>query len=158
MNLKNISKLSIAALLCSLTVGSVSSASAADYVVENSWGSSSGNFGGLWVLGTRSDQLPVKFDITSNDGGQTFTGTMTYKGEGPIGFRAELIGNNVYFVENRWGGNSAPWHDAGYMLIGYRGNQAVVDLDIVSSDDGETFSGTMTYEGEGPIGFYGEMQ
>ena len=89
MNLKNISKLSIAALLCSLTVGSVSSASAADYVVENSWGSSSGNFGGLWVLGTRSDQLPVKFDITSNDGGQTFTGTMTYKGEGQLNWRTK---------------------------------------------------------------------
>ncbi|MEM1324031.1 MAG: lectin ESA-2 [Bacteroidota bacterium] len=123
------------------------------YSVKNQWGGSSAPWhdGGSWVLGARDNQNVVAMDIKSNDGGQTFTGTMTYEGEGPIGFKATNVAGNTYTVENQWGGSSAPWHDGGTMLIGGR-NQKCVQLNFTSKD-GNNLTGTMTYEGEGPIGF-----
>lgn len=44
------------------------------------------------------------------------------------------------------------------MIIGKRVHQRVVDLDIKSDDSGETFSGKITYEGEGPITFTATRQ
>lgn len=124
------------------------------YSVENQWGGSSAPWheGGTFVLGARKDQNPVDFDINSNDNGRTFSGTMTYKGEGPIGFRATQVSGNNYSVENQWGGSSAPWNPGGQMVIGARVNQNVVSLKISSKNDGIDFSGEMTYSGEGPIG------
>lgn len=58
-----------------------------------------------------------------------------------------------YQVENQWGGTSAPWHQGGVWAIGDRANQNVVAIDIQSSDDGQTLTGTMVYADEGPIGF-----
>ena len=46
---------------------------------------------GLWVLGARKTQSLVNVNISSVDGGKTFAGTITYKNEGPIGFKAKLI-------------------------------------------------------------------
>lgn len=128
------------------------------YSVKNQWGGNSAPWheGGSWVLGARDNQNPVAFDIKSSDGGKTFTGTMTYSGEGPIGFKATNVAGNTYSVENQWGGDSAPWHPGGSMLIGGR-NQKCVALNIKSDDNGKCFNGTMTYEGEGPIGFQAEM-
>src|SRR5688572_24202382 len=101
----------------------------ANYTVENQWGGNSAPWhpGGTWVLGARSGQNVVAIDISSPDNGQTFNGTMTYAGEGPIGFRAQHvgIGTNEYKVENQWGGSSAPWHDGGTWTIGGRDNQNV---------------------------------
>ena len=124
------------------------------YAIENQWGGSSAPWheGGTFVLGARKGQNPVDFDIASNDNGKTFTGTMTYKGEGPIGFRAIQISGNNYAAENQWGGNSAPWHPGGHLVIGARVNQNAVSLKISSSNNGSDFSGEMTYSGEGPIG------
>ena len=62
---------------------------------------------------------------------------------------------NLYKVENQWGGSSAPWHPGGDWVIGGRSDQNVVALNIKSDDDGKTLNGTMTYIGEGPIGFKG---
>ncbi|AIO69853.1 hypothetical protein [Burkholderia oklahomensis] len=123
--------------------------------VQNQWGGSSAPWheGGMWVLGCRSGQNVVALNIKSGDGGRTLTGTMTYVGEGPIGFRATLTQSNTYAVENQWGGSSAPWHPGGTWVIGCRVNQQVVALDIESGDQGATLAGTMTYAGEGPIGF-----
>ncbi len=123
--------------------------------VQNQWGgaSASWNEGGMWVLGCRSGQNVVALDIKSADGGRTFTGTMTYAGEGKIGFRATLTQSNTYQVENQWGGNTAPWHPGGTWVIGGRTNQNVVALNIESGDKGVTLAGSMTYAGEGPIGF-----
>jgi hypothetical protein len=125
------------------------------YTVQNQWGGSSApwNPGGTWVMGCRANQNVVAVSITSNDGGQTLTGTMTYAGEGPIGFKASLYGSNNYLVENQWGGSSAPWHPGGPWVMGCRVNQNMVALEISSSDGGTTLNGTMTYAGEGPIGF-----
>jgi hypothetical protein len=121
---------------------------------ENQWGGSFAPWhpGGVWVLGCR-DQEVVAVDITSSDSGKTFTGSMTYAGEGPIGVRASAVAGNNYMVENQWGGTSAPWHPGGIWLIGCRAGQQAVALNISSGDGGKTFNGGMTYNGEGPIGY-----
>ncbi|MEH2005856.1 lectin OAA family protein [Nostoc sp.] len=129
----------------------------AQYQVENQWGGSSApwNEGGTWEIGSRSDQNVVVIDVKSNDQGQTLNGTITYNGEGPIGFRGQRSGSNGYTVENQWGGDSAPWHDGGTWVLGSRSDQNVVAIDVKSDDDGQTLNGTITYKGEGPIGFKG---
>ncbi|MDH3974274.1 MAG: glycosyl hydrolase family 18 protein [Deltaproteobacteria bacterium] len=131
-----------------------------NYLVENQWGGSSAPWhpGGTWVMGCRNGQHVVQLEASSADGGQTLKGTMTYDGEGPIGFTATLRGNNSYQVQNQWGGSSAPWHPGGTWLIGGRSNQNVVAIDISSSDAGKTLKGTMTYANEGPIGFAAALQ
>jgi len=127
------------------------------YNVQNQWGGNSAPWqaGGIFNIGNREGQLPIALQITSNDGGKTFSGTMTYVNEGPIGFRGTLVTMNTYQCENQWGGNNAPWHDAGLFLLGARSGQNAVAFDIKSTDGGKSFSGTMTYAGEGPIGFKG---
>jgi hypothetical protein len=129
------------------------------YQVQNQWGGSSApwNQGGKWVIGTRSGQNPVALNVTSSDGGKTLMGTMTYAGEGPIGFEGGIQGSNNYEVENQWGGASAEWHAGGIFVLGYREDQNVVAIDITSPDGGKTMTGTMTYAGEGPIGFRGTL-
>ncbi len=129
------------------------------YSVQNQWGGSSApwNPGGMWVLGSRAEQKVVAIDISSSDGGKTLTGTMTYQGEGPIGFRATEGSGNNYTVENQWGGSSAPWNPGGQWIIGARDGQRVIALKVTSSDGGNTLTGTMTYQGEGPIGFKSEL-
>lgn len=128
------------------------------YQVHNQWGGSSAPWqeGGVWVIGGRPGQPVVALQVNSNDNGKTLVGTMTYKGEGPIGFKASLTQTNTYVVENQWGGSSAPWRPGGTWLLGCRTNQNVVAINITSSDDGVTLNGTMTYAGEGPIGFKSE--
>lgn len=125
------------------------------FSVQNQWGGNSAPWhpGGLWVIGGREGQPVIALDVTSTDGGKTLNGTMTYRGEGPIGFRATMLCTNTYAVENQWGGSSAPWHSGGTWVLGGRGNQNVVAIDIKSNDSGATLTGTMTYAGEGPIGF-----
>jgi hypothetical protein len=127
------------------------------YNVQNQWGGNSAPWhpGGIFNIGNRGTQLPVALKIMSGDGGRSFSGTMTYTGEGPIGFRAKLVTMNTYQVENQWGGSDQPWHDAGLFLLGSRDGQNAVAFDIHSTDDGKSFTGTMTYSGEGPIGFQG---
>nr|BAX08599.1 lectin ASL-2 [Agardhiella subulata] len=130
----------------------------ARYTVQNQWGGSSApwNDAGLYILGNRANQNVMAIDVTSSDGGAVLTGTMTYSGEGPIGFKGTRRGDStVYEVENQWGGSSAPWRPGGDFVIGSRAGQGVVGLDVSSSDDGKTLTGTMTYEREGPIGFKG---
>jgi len=123
--------------------------------VKNQWGGSSAswNEGGVWIIGCRNEQNVIALNITSKDSGKTLTGTMTYSGEGPIGFKAVLTQANTYAVQNQWGGDSAPWHDGGNWVIGCRENQNVVAINVTSNDNGQTLTGTMTYANEGPIGF-----
>lgn len=129
------------------------------YTIQNQWGGSSAPWhdGGVLNIGNRSDQKPIALELQSGDGGKTLTGTMTYQGEGPIGVRATLVTTNCYQVENQWGGNSAPWHDAGLFLLGARNGQNAVAFDLQSNDGGQTITGTMTYAGEGPIGVQGSV-
>lgn len=127
---------------------------ASTYGVENQWGGNAApwNAGGSWTLG----EHPITMlQITSGDGGRTFTGTMRYRG-GPVGvFQATSVGDNNYNVEIRWGGVQHSQVRNGTWVIGGRPNQRVVSVDVRSSDNGRTLQGTMTYMGEGPIGFRG---
>ncbi len=128
------------------------------YLTHNQWGGDSApwHFGGLYVIGGRPDQPVVSINVESSDNGATLTGTMVYASEGPIGFRGTRITPTNYTVENQWGGDSAPWQQGGKMILAYRFDQAVVSLQISSTDDGTTYTGTTTYIGEGPIGFKAE--
>jgi hypothetical protein len=131
-----------------------------NYLVQNQWGGNNApwNSAGLWVLGSRANQSVVSIDISSKDNGKTFIGTITYTGEGPIGFKAvQRVGNN-YNVQNQWGGDNAPWHDGGVWIIGDRDNQRVVSLKVVSTNGGKTLAGQNTYQNEGPIGFTGTAE
>ncbi len=125
------------------------------YTVENQWGTTDSpwNPGGVWTIGGRADQRVVALSATSIDAGQTLSGTMTYAGEGPIGFRATQTAPNTYTVENQWGSADAPWNPGGTWVLGGRDGQRVVAIDISSEDEGNTLSGTMTYDGESLIGF-----
>src|SRR5204862_8299140 len=108
------------------------------YHVQNQWGGDGApwNEGGKWVIGGRGDQNVGAVDVVSGDGGTTLTGTMTYAGEGPIGFRGTLLGSNNYEVQNQWGGDSAPWHPGGVFVLGYRIGQNVVAITVDSPDGG----------------------
>jgi hypothetical protein len=125
----------------------------ASYYTQNQWGGSSAPWhpGGTWVLGCRGNQNVVAINIQSNDNGQTFNGTMTYAGEGPIGVAAQQFMPNNYKVQNSWGSSSG--NPGGNWVIGARGAQPVVAMNVSSSDGGNTLTGTITYSGEGPIGF-----
>ncbi|HYY27948.1 MAG TPA: hypothetical protein VE860_08395, partial [Chthoniobacterales bacterium] len=125
------------------------------YVIENKWGGDSAwHPGGMWLIGGRNGQAVVAIDVTSPDNGATLNGMITYKGEGPIGFRGRATGSNNYIVENQWGDDSA-WHPGGTWVLGGRDNQPVVAINVTSPDNGATLNGTITYKGEGPIGFKG---
>lgn len=129
-----------------------------EYNVKVQWGGNAApwNQDGTWVIGGRTNQNVVKVAIQSTDGGQTFFGAITYNGEGPIGFKAARTQGNSYTTQVQWGGSTAPWHPDAVWVIGGRANQRAVRVDINSTNGGQTFSGTMTYNGEGPIGFSGE--
>lgn len=128
------------------------------YIVENQWGGTSAPWhaGGTWALSGRYNQDVISMDIRSSDNGKTLEGTMTYPGEGPIGFKGIRSEGNNYEVSNQWGGSSAPWHRGGNMIIGNRKNQQVIKLKF-SSENGEQLAGEMTYTGEGSIGFKAEL-
>src|SRR3989338_1545983 len=124
------------------------------HIVQNQWGGNSApwNPGGTWIIGCRVGQHVVDVNVTSADGGNSLTGTMTYNGEGPIGFKSQQSAGGVYNAQNQWGGDSAPWHPGGTWVMGCRDGQNVMEVKISSADGGKTFSGSMTYAGEGPIG------
>ena len=125
--------------------------------VQYQWGGSSApwNNGGLWILGRQSQDIE-DINISSNDGGKTFSGTVQYSGEGPIGFKAVQATGNSYNVQNQWGGSSAPWNDAGFWIIGDRDTQRITAVDV--SGKGNSLQGTVQYVGEGPIGFKSQCQ
>jgi OAA-family lectin sugar binding domain len=127
---------------------------ASTYNVKNQWGGTHAawNESGSWSLGNRGTQHIISLDIASTDGGNTLHGSMTYVGEGPIGFKGTHTEGNNYTIENQWGGHLAPWQHGGNWMIGSRPNQRVISVNAKSADGGKTLSGDTTYAGEGPIG------
>lgn len=89
----------------------------------------------------------LQCQITNNDH-HTLEGTLQLAGSEPEPFTATYLENteNWYQVERPYNGK---WR------LGARTGQRVIAIDIQSSDGGHTFTGTMTYAGEGPIGFSG---
>ena len=59
------------------------------YLAEVRWGGVGAPWreDGEWVLGARDDQRVVKLELSSEDGGASLVGTVTYAGEGPIDLR-----------------------------------------------------------------------
>lgn len=58
--------------------------------------------------------------------------------------------SNVYRAEVQQG--AAPrWEPDGWYTLGGRGAQRAVAIDIRSTDDGQSLTGSMTYAGEGPL-------
>lgn len=107
---------------------------------------------GVFVLGTKHVRHPEMLEIFSRDQGKTYTGIIKYAFEESMNFRAIQVSGNNYNIENQEGGFDAPWRPGGKMVIGSRVNQYVTSLSIVSEDFGESFEGSMAYNGEGPIG------
>lgn len=125
------------------------------YYTENHWGEADAawNPGGVWTFGGRGEQQVVSITAESADDGQTLEGEMTYDGEGPIRFRATHLVSNVYVVENQWGSEDSDWQPGGYWLLGGRGEQRIVGIEVAAVDN--SLQGTITYAGEGPIDFMG---
>jgi hypothetical protein len=109
------------------------------------------------MLGCRDGQYIAAVNIQSEDHGSNFTGSITYNGEGPITFKARQQCGNNYDCEVQWGGSSAPWHSEGTWIIGGRDVQRCIQLKADASGDGKTLNGAMRYEGEGEIGFKGNL-
>ena len=132
----------------------------ANYSVENQWGGDDApwHLGGTWFLGSVGAQEVIDIQIFSEDAGNSFSGTITYAGEAPIGFKAYKNEGNNYETYVQWLGEEEPWSEGGTWVIGGRDNQSVVALQVSSSDGGFTLEGTTTYEGEGPIGFRGTIE
>lgn len=114
------------------------------YKVQNQWGGTSAPWhdGGEFEFGTPKKPL-IALEFTSNDG-VVITGTVTYLGTKPTEFSATRTKQNVYKV------NGITWR------LGARDAQNIVAMNILSHDGGRSFSGFMTYFGEGPIGFKSE--
>ncbi len=110
--------------------------------------------GGVMVVSSRSTQAVESLDIKSSDKGKTFTGSMVYQHEGPIAVKCTYIMGNTYSVENRWGGDKAPWHNAGLWLIGGRDEQRAELLNVSASP----LTGKTQYIGEGEISIVLEPQ
>ena len=63
----------------------------------------------------------------------------------------------AYKVETQVGGHTAPWIQAGSWVIGSRATQRVTSVSAKASETGDTLSGFMVYQGEGPIGFKAQL-
>lgn len=128
-----------------------------DYRVSVQWGGYAAPWHGegFWRLGDRSEQGLIHVVAERQGPGNDLVGTATYAGEGPIGFRARWLGGNDYQAEYQWGGLMQPWNTGGVWRLGGRNSQRIGAIDVRSSDLGATLEGTVTYVGEGPIGFRG---
>ncbi|MBI3233216.1 MAG: hypothetical protein HYZ42_04130 [Bacteroidetes bacterium] len=73
----------------------------ANYKVEQNTGGLNDTWhpGGEWKLGTHPKQNLNMIDISSEDEGKTLSGTISYKDEYPINFRATHISENKYKAE-----------------------------------------------------------
>lgn len=107
----------------------------------NSWQSD-----GIWVIGNRKKQRCTELNISSGNGENILVGTVKYEGEDKIDFKGNYISS--YSIENHWGKDTAPWHFGGVWVLSSRINQKVRAIDIISEDDGESFSGSIQYSGE----------
>ena len=62
--------------------------------------------------------------------------------------RLNHFADNLYRVQNQWGGSHAPWHDGGVFKIGDPAMASFSALSVASADKGETLAGTVTFAEE----------
>ena len=117
------------------------------YHVENQWGAIArpGTMRACSSLVPATDKTPSPSTSSQRTAGTSFTGTMTYAGEGPIGFLGQPRRRPGLQRQNQWGGKSAPWHEGGQWVLGCRAKQAVVGVNVMSNDGGKSLAGRMTY-------------
>jgi hypothetical protein len=125
------------------------------YTTQVQWGGNTApwNNAGTWTIGDRANQHIVDVKLDSQDNGNNLHGTVTYSGEGAVGFKANKINLHTFQVQYQWGGIQAPWNQGGQWVLGDRPNQGLIGVHINSTDNGKTFHGTIQYTGEGPVGF-----
>lgn len=78
--------------------------------------------------------------------------------EEPAPANPSLEFNNLYRVENQWGGADADWHPGGLWVLGGRAGQPVTSVNFESADEGVTLEGEITYANEGPITFWAKQE
>ena len=127
-----------------------------DYRVLVGWDSSGPiHFDGKWMIGSRVYERVLKLKASSADGGNTLMGKVTFEGSGATGFKGVRYGDSRYTVSIQFytqryvESGTILWVQEGDWIIGGRHDQPVVDIDI--SGNGYSFTGSMTYLGEGPI-------
>ena len=124
------------------------------YFAEIQWGGPNGPWikDGQWYLGGKAAKRvkSVQSSSSAKDGGKNLLGTIIYDGEDPISFKAERVFENNYQASVQPKG-SATWNLEGIWVIGGRAKQPIVDVKITG--DGNTFSGSVTYQNEGPVSF-----
>jgi phospholipase C len=115
---------------------------------------------GMWAIGRRfdSDKTDVinQIYITSNDGGQTLNGNFrdTVPDELSVSVsrcQATHSSGNYYTVVETAAQSSRKFT----WVLGSRTDKHVIAIDVESRDGGKTLNGTITYQGEEPIGFKG---
>jgi len=120
------------------------------YRVQLQWQDESAPWhdGGVFKIGGRMQKPVTALKLTSKDGGKTLSGQVTFKGEPPVDVTAKWRSQNSYTVTLP--GTDARLADLEWQ-IGSREGQNVAALDVTSADGGQTWQGTITYAGEGPI-------
>lgn len=119
------------------------------YVAEIQWGGPQAPWrpAGLFVFGG----APLNWlKVNSGDGGRSLGGILCSIGSGGVGFRGALVDGTspaavdaCYTTQIQWGGDSAPWHDNGVLVLG-RGNALPLAMDLHTTDNGQTLVGSIT--------------
>ncbi|MBE6048009.1 MAG: hypothetical protein E7213_06355 [Clostridium sp.] len=125
------------------------------YQIENRDRYSAWKNGGVWILGNRKDSILTKLDIRSSNHGESFYGTVTYKGEEAKEFKARLDKDNMYRTEIKEETKLSSWKSDGIWIIGNRLRQRCTKLNI-SSDNGKFLFGIIKYDEEEELELKGD--
>ena len=107
---------------------------------------------GVFKIGDPAMEPIKALNITSSDGGETLDLTVTYDGEDNPSESPNFIANhrqqNFYDVDELRDAGTEDSNEIGQWCFGARESQKIVQMNITSSDNGHTFKGKMTYQGE----------
>ena len=108
---------------------------------------------GPFVIGSRSDRDIEDVNIFSDNNGETLKGDIHYAGERSMQFRAQASSTDgVYTVKTQKGEWDDPWIEEKQEWL--LGNQRVKQLKVVSTDDGLSLFGEVSYVGDStPLSF-----
>ena len=111
------------------------------------WGQLDEKWVDLGVFAISGDSEPiVALNVNSTNEGDALTGTISYKGKAPVTIEATRIKQNEYKLTNPV---ESKWH------LGGRDDRKIININVSSPDNGQTFYGTITYAGESAIAFKG---
>lgn len=128
------------------------------YRVQSQWGDE-WHEEGLFKIGDAQDGSIIALSCELDDQGDTLFGTVTYVAtdkEEPSKkkeFQAIPRSENVYDIKIGESESPTKWLPRGQWLLGTRKHQKIIAMAIDSNNDGRILSGTVMYEGEGPMNF-----